>query len=46
MQRNQKIGIKIELNLRDDDMDGDWEAPKIPNPDFKGEWQPKVFLMY
>jgi len=25
----------------DDDMDGDWEAPKIRNPDFKGEWAAK-----
>lgn len=23
-------------------MDGQWEAPKVPNPDFKGEWKPKV----
>ncbi|KAJ2783820.1 hypothetical protein H4R18_001495 [Coemansia javaensis] len=26
----------------DDDMDGDWEAPAIPNPDFKGEWKPRT----
>jgi calreticulin len=26
----------------DDDMDGEWEAPQIPNPDFKGEWKPKM----
>ncbi|KAI9312107.1 Calreticulin family-domain-containing protein [Dichotomocladium elegans] len=25
----------------DDDMDGDWEAPSIPNPDFQGPWTPK-----
>jgi len=23
----------------DDELDGDWEAPMIPNPDFKGEWK-------
>jgi hypothetical protein len=26
-------------------MDGDWEAPKIANPEYKGEWAPKVFLL-
>lgn len=26
----------------DDDMDGDWEAPSIPNPDYQGEWSPKL----
>ena len=25
-------------------MDGEWEAPKIPNPEYKGNWTPKVFL--
>ncbi|PWA01514.1 hypothetical protein BB558_002390 [Smittium angustum] len=25
----------------DDDMDGDWEPPMIPNPKYKGEWKPK-----
>lgn len=24
----------------DDDLDGEWEAPKIPNPDYKGPWSP------
>jgi len=24
----------------DDEADGAWEAPMIPNPDFKGEWKP------
>src|SRR5947207_1658423 len=23
-------------------MDGDWEAPHIPNPEFKGEWKQKM----
>jgi len=23
-------------------MDGEWEAPSIPNPDYKGEWSPKM----
>ena len=23
-------------------MDGEWEAPKIPNPEYKGNWTPKV----
>lgn len=26
----------------DDEEDGQWEAPKIPNPEFKGEWVPKM----
>jgi len=26
----------------DDDMDGEWEAPQIPNPEFKGPWSPKM----
>jgi len=26
----------------DDDMDGDWEAPKIKNPEYKGEWKAKT----
>jgi calreticulin len=25
----------------DDELDGEWEAPMIPNPDFKGEWKPR-----
>lgn len=25
----------------DDEDDGEWEAPTIPNPDFKGEWKAK-----
>ena len=25
-----------------DEDDGEWEAPLIPNPDYKGEWKPKV----
>jgi len=25
----------------DDDADGEWEAPLIPNPEYKGEWKPK-----
>jgi len=25
----------------DDDLDGEWEAPKIANPDYKGPWSPK-----
>lgn len=26
----------------DDEMDGEWEAPMIPNPDYKGEWKPRM----
>jgi calreticulin len=26
----------------DDELDGAWEAPMIPNPDYKGEWKPKM----
>jgi len=26
----------------DDELDGEWEAPMIPNPDYKGEWTPKM----
>ncbi|KAI8852237.1 Calreticulin/calnexin [Chytridium lagenaria] len=26
----------------DDEMDGEWESPKITNPDFKGAWKPKM----
>eukprot|EP00061_Rhincodon_typus_P015843 g43750.t1 len=25
----------------DEEMDGEWEPPMIPNPDYKGEWKPK-----
>lgn len=25
----------------DDEMDGEWEPPMIPNPEYKGEWSPK-----
>jgi len=25
----------------DDELDGEWEAPQIPNPDYKGEWRAK-----
>jgi calreticulin len=24
-----------------DDADGEWEAPMIPNPEYKGEWKPR-----
>eukprot|EP00993_Chasmostoma_nieuportense_P000920 NODE_1845_length_1359_cov_114.056818_g1753_i0.p1 GENE.NODE_1845_length_1359_cov_114.056818_g1753_i0~~NODE_1845_length_1359_cov_114.056818_g1753_i0.p1 ORF type:complete len:415 (+),score=95.86 NODE_1845_length_1359_cov_114.056818_g1753_i0:57-1247(+) len=26
----------------DDELDGEWEAPMVPNPEFKGEWTPKM----
>ena len=26
----------------DDEDDGEWEAPTIPNPDYKGEWKQKM----
>jgi len=26
----------------DDDLDGEWEAPMVPNPDYKGEWRAKM----
>jgi calreticulin len=26
----------------DDDLDGEWEAPQVPNPEYKGEWKPKM----
>ncbi|KAJ9523876.1 hypothetical protein QJQ45_020064 [Haematococcus lacustris] len=26
----------------DDEEDGTWEAPTLPNPEFKGEWKPKM----
>jgi len=25
----------------DDELDGEWEPPKIPNPEYKGAWAPK-----
>jgi len=25
----------------DDELDGEWEAPKVPNPEYKGAWRPK-----
>ncbi|KAG2393301.1 hypothetical protein C9374_006832 [Naegleria lovaniensis] len=25
-----------------DEEDGTWEAPQIPNPDYKGEWKPRM----
>jgi len=25
----------------DDELDGEWEAPKVPNPAYKGPWRPK-----
>jgi len=25
----------------DVELDGEWEAPKVPNPEYKGEWRPK-----
>jgi calreticulin len=24
-----------------DEDDGEWEAPTVPNPEYKGEWKPK-----
>jgi len=26
----------------DDELDGEWEAPMVPNPEYKGEWKPKM----
>jgi calreticulin len=26
----------------DDEEDGEWEAPMVPNPDYKGAWKPKM----
>merc|ERR1712037_600438 len=26
----------------DDEDDGEWEAPMLPNPDYKGPWSPKM----
>eukprot|EP01130_Rhizamoeba_saxonica_P000581 TRINITY_DN10548_c0_g1_i1.p1 TRINITY_DN10548_c0_g1~~TRINITY_DN10548_c0_g1_i1.p1 ORF type:complete len:388 (-),score=153.96 TRINITY_DN10548_c0_g1_i1:34-1197(-) len=26
----------------DDDLDGDWEAPTIPNPEYQGPWTPRL----
>jgi len=26
----------------DDELDGEWEAPQIPNPEYKGPWRPKM----
>ncbi|GFH30379.1 uncharacterized protein HaLaN_29226 [Haematococcus lacustris] len=26
----------------DDEEDGTWEAPTLPNPEYKGEWKPKM----
>jgi len=26
----------------DDDLDGEWEAPVVPNPEYKGEWKAKM----
>jgi len=26
----------------DDELDGAWEAPVVPNPEYKGEWKPKM----
>jgi calreticulin len=26
----------------DDEEDGEWEAPMVPNPDYKGPWKPKM----
>jgi len=25
----------------DDELDGEWEAPQVPNPEYKGVWSPK-----
>jgi len=25
----------------DDEADGEWDAPQIPNPEYKGDWKPK-----
>lgn len=27
----------------DDEEDGEWTTPTMPNPDYKGPWEPKVF---
>ncbi|KAL4202440.1 hypothetical protein AMTRI_Chr02g221060 [Amborella trichopoda] len=28
----------------DDEEDGEWKAPMIPNPEYKGPWKPKVYF--
>ncbi|WRX24096.1 Calreticulin/calnexin - like 5 [Theobroma cacao] len=33
-----------ELDNWDEEEDGIWKPPKIPNPKYKGPWKPKVCL--
>ena len=30
----------------DDEEDGEWTAPTIPNPEYKGPWKQKVRLLF
>lgn len=36
------IPLQPSLEDWDDEDDGEWEAPMIPNPEYKGEWTPKM----
>ena len=29
----------------DDEEDGEWKSPTVPNPEYKGPWKPKVYSL-
>jgi len=45
---NPESSSELECLLQpedwDDEADGEWEAPLIPNPEFKGPWTQKVSI--
>jgi len=43
----QQYSVHTSLSLRDEEMDGEWEAPQVPNPACTaalgcGEWKPPM----
>lgn len=34
--------VKLQPEDWDDEEDGEWTVPTIPNPDYKGPWKAKV----
>lgn len=37
-----QISLQLQPEDWDDEEDGEWTAPTIPNPEYKGPWKAKV----
>lgn len=42
---NMVFGSLFQPEDWDDEEDGEWTAPTIPNPEYKGPWKAKVCII-